>query len=412
MADTPQTLPADFFSKKASTPPPKTLPADFFSNQEKTEAATTDPAVSKEIADTSAKENAPISGTYRKLGRGAALGMAEGAGIPETQHPVMDLIRRARDEGKEQTEHPLKSIGSLALGPIPQLYGMGKDMYGSGKEALSGMVSGDPEKFGHGTASFLTKLLMLKGTKEAGTAAETTIENLRKSKVDPLAKTNELLGVTRKEVRVGGTPESLDQFTTNPARGVQKYGLTDKDLKKMNPLERNSAVTKARNSAGEKLDATLKKATEEGKTVNLYKTLNDTFKNIPDPKLAKQAETRMLQILKQHGINKPLNQLTPTEARAVQRSLDDFANFASGDAVKTFKDVATKLRRGISAETRKAVPESAEFDQDYSDLASATKATQRAAADYARTTPQSTLRKWLIKGAVKAGTAGMGLPLP
>ena len=253
------------------------------------------------------------------------------------------------------------------------------------------------------------------GTTLAGTALEGTgaatakiAKSVKGPAIDPLAKINKLLGVGSKELRVGKMPESLDEFSANPARGVVKAGMDEKSLAKMNPLERNAAITKARDAAGKKLDEVLKQASSEGKTVNLYKTLDDTFKKIPDPKVAKQAETRLLQILKQHGINKPLNQLTPTEARAVQRSLDDFANFASVDTAKTFRDVATQLRRGISAETRKVVPASQEFDQDYGDLANAVKATQKSASKFARSAPESTLRKIIKRAAIAGGTAAAG----
>lgn len=238
---------------------------------------------------------------------------------------------------------------------------------------------------------------------------------LTKKMGEPLARVNKLLGVGVKDVRLGSVPAELDEFAGQPARGVMKSGMDEKALAKMNPLERNMSVVKAKNVVGKELDQMLTAASSEGKTVNIQKTVDDVFKDIPDPKLQKQATKKFTQILAQNGITKPLSQLTPMEARTVQRGLDDFANFTSADANKTFRDVATNLRRGISAETRRVVPASAALDQHYGDLALANQATRKAASKYASTVPQNKLRKWLIGsavgGAAAGGAAGAGYEL-
>lgn len=237
-------------------------------------------------------------------------------------------------------------------------------------------------------------------------------------KVNPAVKVNKILGVGEKNIRVGSVPASMDEFATNPARGVMKYGLDEKKLNKMNPLERLKAVTETRNKVGEKLDTVLKSATDAGKVVKLEKTVTDTFSQITDKALQANVEKRMVQILKEAGIPEglPLNQYTPTQARSLQRGLDDFANFAPEGSVKTFRDVATKLRRGISAETRKVVPESAPLDQDYGDLAEATKATKKTVAKAASTVPKNKLKDWIMKGLIGYGAyeayKHSGLPLP
>lgn len=238
--------------------------------------------------------------------------------------------------------------------------------------------------------------------------------------VDPLTKINNLLGVRAKEVKLGKTPLALDEFATNPARGVKSAGLDEAALKDMNPLERNKAITEARDRVGKQLDEVLKKAsqpeaggglpeqagaagTSPRKVVNVQKIMDNVFKNtIPDEALAKQTAKRFQQIISQAGLEgKLLSQLTPYEARTLQRGLDEFANYSTFDNAKTFKEVATALRRQISQETRRIVPESAILDQQYGDLAAATTATRRQATDFARTTPESKLRKWIIKAAVK-----------
>ena len=105
--------------------------------------------------------------TYEKVGRGAVLGATSALGIPETQNPVKDFIKNMAAQGKEQTEHPLKTLGSLALGPAEKLYDVGKGVYGAGKEAYSGASKKDPEELAHGLSSLVTQLAMLKGGKEA-----------------------------------------------------------------------------------------------------------------------------------------------------------------------------------------------------------------------------------------------------
>jgi hypothetical protein len=225
-------------------------------------------------------------------------------------------------------------------------------------------------------------------------------------RAEPLARINKLLGVGPKEIRVGKVPESLDEFSANPARGITKAGITEKQLGKMKPLERLQAVTQARDAAGAKLDQVLRSPENAGKTIDVSKIMKDTFSQIPDKRLAKLATTRITQILAKQGIMKPLSQLTPMEARTFQRSLDDFANFAPEGTVKSFSDIATSLRRGISKATRQAIPETAELDQDYGDLAGAEKAVKRQANKYARTAPPSVLRKAAVAGA---GAAGAGM---
>jgi hypothetical protein len=244
------------------------------------------------------------------------------------------------------------------------------------------------------------------------------------SKVDPLARINKVIGVTTKDVRVGSTPASLGEFNSIPARGLQQAGFTEKQLAKMNPLERVKSITEARNQVGQQLDEVLKKYSAppangrnlltDGtptnvKTINVQKVLDDTFKNaIPDKRLAKLTADRFQQILNKTGIKTPLSQLSPMEARTLQRELDEFANFSPEGTLKTFRDIATSLRRGISRETGKAVPESVALDRQYGDLAGATKAVRKQAAQYASTVPESKLRKILLYGAGAMGAGGIG----
>lgn len=227
-------------------------------------------------------------------------------------------------------------------------------------------------------------------------------------KIEPLAKINKLLGVGEAELIPGKTPASLDEFVANPARGASKYGLTEKTLAKMNPIERNAAVMAARDKAGQSLDAVLKQASDSGKTVNVQEVIKDVFGQITDKKVAAKVQDKILDIVARNGINKPLSRLTPSEARSIQRALDKFADFAPSDTAESMKQAATQLRKGISQATRKAVPESAEFDQDYTDLVNASQATQKLVKDFATKVPADKLREWIIKTAIGGTVAGLG----
>jgi hypothetical protein len=264
------------------------------------------------------------------------------------------------------------------------------------------------------------------GTETALAGGGKVIKALKGPKIDPSIKINDILGVKATELRPGSSPASVNEFITNPGRGVLKAGLDEKALAKMNPLERNAAIIKAKGDAGKQLDATLQAATQQGKTVSLRQPIDETFKNIPNKALQAQTKQKLTQIVNK-ALGRPnvfenvpytkilqdLDKLTPMQARTIQRGLDDFANFSDEATAKTFRDVASQLRRQISAETRKVVPESAEFDKQYGDLANASEASERQATDFARTTPESRLRKLIIKAAVKAGKmATTGMPLP
>lgn len=342
----PKTLPANFFEKKQEqASPPQTLPANF---DFKTSAASTAPPPKVEPND-------PMRGASQATGLG-----------PDTRSPVgkmWDEVKRGLTSA--QAGQGLKPQPTTTAN-IAQFFGMAGDT--------------------------LAQLGVAPEAAEAGGAVERMVAG---TKTDPLAKINKILGVGAREVRVGSMPESLSEFASNPARGVVKAGLEEKTLAKMDPLERNKVVTQARNSVGKQLDDMLKAASDAGKKVDVTKPVADAFKKIADPTVAKNAEVRLQQILADNGITHPLSQLTPSEARTVQRGLEGFD-----------REVATDLRRGISAATRKVVPESAELDMQYGDLAGAVKGTQKVANKFARTVPENKLRS-MIKKAAMTG-AGLG----
>lgn len=116
-------------------------------------------------------------GLATKLGRGAALGAASGAGIPETETPVTDL---AINTGKAIAETPGRMADEMrmyGLAGVPgaEVAHVAKESAGglwkSGKEIWQGMRDSDPEQFAHGFASTATQILMLSSLRKMGETA-------------------------------------------------------------------------------------------------------------------------------------------------------------------------------------------------------------------------------------------------
>jgi hypothetical protein len=278
--------------------------------------------------------------------------------------------------------------------------------------AFGGKAAGKPMGSSGGAVD---AAMLLSGATDAagiGARAESAIREGEAGK--SLIRINKMLGVTPKEIRVGQTPHELSEFASMPSRGVQKSlqeaGMNEKDLAKLKPIERFNKVNEFRNAAGEKLDASLQ--AHPDKPIDVQKVVDGVFKQIPDKKLAKIATNRLQAIIEKAGVTgKPLSQLTPMEARTVQRGLDDFANFSPEGSVKSFSDIATALRRGISQSTVKEIPEIRALDQDYGDLAGASKAARRQVQKYATTVPKTFMQTHgpaIAKGAAYSVGAGAG----
>ena len=364
--DTPQTLPADFFSKKQATAAPQTLPPDFFSKKEAESATAKNTAVQGTIS-----AQRPLLDRIKASVKSVAM---DPFNLPRELGSMTSGIENYTQEGR--AEHPILSrVGDITKGT--------KDfasLLATGVAATGGAGIGGPEAL------------------EA--VGEATVGKLA-TKTEPLARINKLLGVGKAEVVPGKVPASLEEFAANPARGAMKAGLDESKLGKMDPLERNAAVMKAKDAAGKQLEQVLEQATQAGKKVDLYPTVDKVFDAIPDPKLAKQTENAFIQLLKDNGVTGPLDQVTPTQARAIQRGVESL----KGEGME---EITAQLRRGISEATRKAVPESAAADQHYWDMANAAKGTQKLVKKFATTVPENKLRKFIIKAAIGGGAAGAG----
>jgi hypothetical protein len=119
----------------------------------------------------------PPEGIATKLGRGATLGAASGAGIPETETPVTDL---AINTGKAIAETPgrmAEEMRTYGLAGVPgaEIAHVAKEsasgLWKSGKEIWQGMRDSDPEQFAHGFASTATQILLLSSLRKMGETA-------------------------------------------------------------------------------------------------------------------------------------------------------------------------------------------------------------------------------------------------
>jgi hypothetical protein len=109
----------------------------------------------------------PPSSTTSKVVREGTLGLLSGAsGMPETEHPVRDMLRG----GPPSKWQMLDPTG----GAITTSVGAARRAYGAGKEAVHGAFHGDPEEMAHGAGSLVGQATQFAGAKEA---PEATIEN-------------------------------------------------------------------------------------------------------------------------------------------------------------------------------------------------------------------------------------------
>lgn len=130
-----------------------------------------------------APEETGTGATYTKLGRGLALGAAEGAGIPEASTGKEVLTGALKNAGEgiyNLGKAGLQDIGQVGHAayadvvpgaePAPlgdsHLFGildnMATNVEKSGSEAWKGLKDADPELFAHGIGSLITQFAMMK----------------------------------------------------------------------------------------------------------------------------------------------------------------------------------------------------------------------------------------------------------
>lgn len=357
--DTPQTLPADFFSKKQATVAPQTLPPDFFSKKDSEDATAKNTAAQGTI---SAQPS-----MFQKIKSGAKSVAMDPFNLPSAIGSMTSGIENYTQEGR--AEHPVLSR------------------------------VGDVTKAGKDYAELLaTTLGITGGGGILGPEAEIAQgEMIAAKETAQLQKVNEALGVKMGEIKPGKLPASLDEFEVMPARGALKAGFDEKKLAKMDDIERYNAMTKAKDATGKQLGQLLDQAGKQGKTVDAYSIITKAFSKFDAAEVSK-AEKVLQEGMAKHGIDiAQLDKLTPAQAQALKQDLWD-----SGE-------VGKQLYRGISEGIKKAVPEAKDVMRDYQDLMGAEKAARRGAQKFATKAPESQLRKMFKKYVVPKVGQGIGI---
>jgi len=353
--DTPKTLPPDFFQKQA-TETPQTLPPDFFAK----DASAVTPE--KRPPETISAQPSVL----QKIKAGAKSVAMDPFNLPSAIGSMTSGIENYTQEGR--AEHPILSrVGDVTKAA--------KDWTGIAGTAL-GITGGE---------GFIGDLAAAKLASKAEPAQATQ-------------KVNKLLGVSTKEIIPGKMPMSLDEFAVNPGRGVVKAGLDDAKLAKMNPLERNEAIMKAKDAAGKQLGKILDQAGKQGKVVDAYSTITKAFSKL-DPAEISKAEKMLQDIFQKQGIDiGKLDKLTPAQANGLKQALWEDGS-----------EVADQIRRGIAENIKKVVPEAKDALRDYADLSGASKAVQRGAQKWAKEVPESALRKFIMQRIVPRAIEGAGI---
>ena len=193
------------------------------------------------------------SSMLAKLGRGAALGAAEGAGIvPTTKKSLTGGVeaQSIKQFGKgvgRAAGAVTEDVGSLFVDPFVSkdkrsksetgsksgdvLLDMGRGLLSSGGESLKGAKERDPEAFAHGLGSLVTQLLMLKGGKESMGVSDVAGISERAR----LAKTAIAAGITGDEVAnlERAMPEIVKQ---SQQAGIETVGDLYQNVKKAKRL--------------------------------------------------------------------------------------------------------------------------------------------------------------------------------
>ena len=205
------------------------------------------------------------------------------------------------------------------------------------------------------------------------------------------AKTNEILGVQQKALRVS---QDASKTYGNAGRGLATEGLNSDQLQQMKPNDIVRAITPRLQAAGKAVQATVDEATAKGITLDAGNTAHDVIKNIKDPELQEKAIDMFNQHTRDLGIYNT-REMTPSQALQLRQALRNDANFNSLQP-----GIGTKLYRAVSNDLHTAVPDLVPVDMHYGDLTSAMTAAQRQTSRYLIgkwTPPQTRIDKALAE---------------
>lgn len=232
------------------------------------------PIFKKNLAEAIKRGGTPIGmqppkqeeeGTLKKVAREIPLGMAAGAGIPETQTPVQDMLKGLKEQAAKMFVRPYTKPGVKSLKEMVEAnpgIAIPKGLVDTAEEtAKSAGVrnmnlgpgvdvpflggAADYPKFAHDISSLFTQLGLLKGGKEAAEtplAESPVVKGAKAIPEVPKTASRELLGIGEKSVeREKAAAEKLAQAEKETGR--KKYA-EDFAAKEKEKLEQSKAEGK------------------------------------------------------------------------------------------------------------------------------------------------------------------------
>lgn len=191
------------------------------------------------------------------------------------------------------------------------------------------------------------------------------------------AKTNEILGVPQRALRIGG---NADRTFGNAGRGLEAEGLGAEQLQTMKPPDQVRAITPRWQAAGKAVQGTADQATKAGTTLDGGKSAFEVLKGIKDPTLQEKATDILNQHTRDLGIL-DVRDMTPTEALQLRQALRNDASWNS-PSFDSIRGIGTKLYRAVSQDLHTAVPDLVSVDEHYGDLTTALNAAQKNTGKY------------------------------
>lgn len=191
------------------------------------------------------------------------------------------------------------------------------------------------------------------------------------------AKTNEILGVPQRALRIG---QNADRAYGNAGRGLEAEGLGADQLQAMKPPDQVRAITPRWQAAGKAVQGTADQATKGGTTLDGGKSAFEVLKGIKDPDLQERAVDILNQHTRELGILDVRN-MTPSEALQLRQALRNDASWNS-PSFDSIRGIGTKLYRAVSQDLHAAVPDLVPVDEHYGDLTTALNAAQKNTGKY------------------------------
>lgn len=336
----------------------------------------------------------------------------------------LEQVRRLNEANRASGQFIGMAAGAMAL-PASLLSGPGWRAF-LGRAGLSGVGTGGGALVGGATPGEALQ------TGATGAVLRPLAEGIgagvsRLVRAKPIARPiaseewrniNQAIGAKPKDIRIGESATSLEEAATNPGRTLQALGVKSEELVKMTPLEQQAVIAPMRQRAAVRLNQAFDAATARGIKFDVGKSSFEIFKRNKDARIQEQMIKEFNRLAKSVGI-KNQRAATPAEARALREALKGGANFAQGGRFGTLAEARAELYRGVNRDLHGAAPELKLFDQQFSDLKTASSAVRGQVAKFAveAPVPGPTFREravtvgtevlpWLLRGtAPGAGRA-------